>query len=197
MTLSVVSICNIALSRVAVARQITSLDEQSEEARLCSLHYEPARDTTLRDHPWPFARRRVALALVAEDPEADWAFSYRYPTDCERALFIPLSGRTDAGAEFIVGQDATGRLIYTDQEDADLVFTRRESNPGLFPSDFSDALAWRLASEIALPLSRLQALADRCLARYRQTLSAATATGLNESGPPAAAREASSVRARE
>lgn len=67
MAVSAVSICNMALSRVGHHTEITaSLSENTEAARQCNLHYEPARDALLRSHPWNFATRRTKLITQAE-----------------------------------------------------------------------------------------------------------------------------------
>ena len=55
---SEVDICNRALSKLGAAR-ITSLTEDSVNARACNAMYESVRDAELRAHPWNFAMKRV------------------------------------------------------------------------------------------------------------------------------------------
>ena len=66
-------IANLALSHLGVGKEIGNLDtEKTEEAVAMRRFYESARDATLRDFPWPFATRMVALALVASPPTQWW-----------------------------------------------------------------------------------------------------------------------------
>jgi hypothetical protein len=47
---------------------------------------------------------------------------------------------------FVEGSDATGELIFTDQTDAEVSYTHRETDPEKFPPDFVSALShysWR------------------------------------------------------
>ena len=78
---SAVEICNLALSHLG-SSGIDALDERSEAAAACTTFYAICRDMVLRDAPWPFATKMQALALVEEDPNTEWGFSYRYPSDC-------------------------------------------------------------------------------------------------------------------
>lgn len=79
-------ISNMALSHLAISREIAALDtERSQEAQACRRFYETVRKTVLRDYPWPFATKFATLALVEDDPNSEWDFSYRYPSDCLNA----------------------------------------------------------------------------------------------------------------
>jgi hypothetical protein len=152
--ISVVQICNIALSRVGITRTIASLDEDSQEASTCNLLFEPTRDALLRSYPWAFARAEQDLALVEEDPTDDWGYSYRRPTDCLQARRIMLGARIESiPAPFSIGSDSAGQLIYSDETDARLEYTRLVDDVAIWPEDFAQALCWALAAEIALPLS--------------------------------------------
>jgi hypothetical protein len=80
MAASEVEICNMALAQLGVSATIGALTERSKEAKACNLFYVTARDKTLRDFPWPFARRVEDLALVSDDLD-EWSYAYRYPAD--------------------------------------------------------------------------------------------------------------------
>jgi hypothetical protein len=51
---SVVDICNESLDLLGAAT-ITSLTQNSKEARLCNRNFEPVRDAVFRAHPWNVA----------------------------------------------------------------------------------------------------------------------------------------------
>ena len=62
------------------------MDEESVEANVCKLHYEPTRDEVLRSHRWNFAIRPEVLVQEVERPVFRWAFQYALPEDNLRIL---------------------------------------------------------------------------------------------------------------
>lgn len=176
-----VDVCNWALARIAVTRTISALTESSQEAATCSIWLDQVVDLCLRDHPWPFARRDVDLALVEEGPTPEWLFAYRMPSDCLRVRRI-IDGKRPNLPTYpmqIAGDDA-GSLIYCDAEDAALSYTARVTDASRWPPDFADALAWRLAAEIAGPLAQSAAIADRAMRGYYGAVNKALSNGLSE-----------------
>ncbi len=146
-----VSICNLALSNIRKP-SISDMNEASEEARQCKLHFEIARDTLLQLYPWEFAKKAQALAPIANDWTSRWGYAYARPTDCLKILRIvpeidfpndidPPQHGLRAGA------------IYTGFDPAWLEFTSKEIDPSKFPPLFVDAFAWALAARLALPLT--------------------------------------------
>lgn len=186
MAVSVVQICNMALARIGISDQIASLTESSNEATQCNLFYEPTRDRVLRDHQWPFARKYQALALIEEADEQAWAdqwsYAYRYPSDCLmiHRITTAYGRRPDESIPFEVGQDDAGRVVYTDQEDAVIVYTRRVTDTSHFDPMFVSALAWLLAVDIALPLAASESLRERAGRAYMMELATARAHAANE-----------------
>jgi len=185
MAFSEVQICNMALSRIGIQQTIDDLEEASNEARACKLFYEVMRDAVLGDFPWEFATKYDSLALVEESPNSDWLFSYRYPIDCLHARRIVSGVGRDATLNpvFKPGNDGAGRLIYTDEEAPTLEYTMRMENPAFFSLGFAEALSYRIASEIAMPLAIKTEIADRNVSMYRIALATATANEANESTP--------------
>lgn len=186
---SVIEICNVALSRLGNSRTINSLTEQSKEAGVCSLHYEPARDAVLSDFDWNFARKRVALADTGTNPP-DWQFAYAYPTDCVRIISIMVPGMRNPPArcrvQYEVGSDnaGTGKLIYTDQDDAWLMYTGLVTDPNMYDAIFRDALAWRMAAEMAMSLTSAPQMGQNAMTMYAQIVRSAGSHSMNESQEP-------------
>lgn len=145
-------ICNLALSHIGVGKEIASLTENSQEARTCNRYYKVSREAVLRDFAWPFATKVIALALVEENPNDEWDFSYRYPADCLRFIKIPSGLRNDTRQSRtpykIIGDDS-GRLILTDKDLACSEYVRKITDEALFPPDFEMAFSYRLAASIA------------------------------------------------
>ncbi|MBT0394843.1 hypothetical protein ISO77_04720 [Morganella morganii subsp. morganii] len=186
---SEIEICNIALSRIGNSRSINSMTEASKEANQCNLHYEQCRDAVLSDFPWNFAVKRVALADT-NNPPPEWKYAYRYPTDCMKAIAIIRPGekyhRPDTAIHFQVGADeaGTGKLIYTDQPEAWLQYTARVTDVNMYDALFKDALAWRLAAELARPLASNAGIGNEALQLYQMTIAGAAAHSLGESSEP-------------
>lgn len=179
-------ICNMALSHLAVAKEIANIEtEQSQEASACRRFYDIARDYTLRDFLWPFARRYQALGLVEEDPNTEWAFSYRYPSDCLKIHKIKGINRNEtrqSKVSYQIAQDSIGLLIYTDAEDAEIVYTYKETDPQKYMPDFIMAFSFRLAAYIAPRLTAGDPfkLGDRAMQMYTIEISRAAANSVNE-----------------
>jgi hypothetical protein len=193
---SEIEICNIALGRIKVSRQIAALDEGSVEADQCARFYANARDNVLVDFAWGFANRYVALGLVAEDPSPEWAFAYRYPTDCLRARYLVTGTRPpQPPIAFELGNDDSGLLLYTNQPEALLKYTVRITNTELFSPDFADLVAWRLAPDLAIPLGRDKTTRAEALQAYQDQLVAAQVKAANEEQLDEAP-EAESIRGR-
>lgn len=181
---SVVSICNQALARIGQGKSIASLTENSQAAATCSAFYEQVRDEVLVEFPWPFALRRVTLALVATDPNEDWAYSYRRPTDCLTARRV-LAGtsRRSKPLTWEPGGDASGGLVFTDEANAALEYIARVDNPALYPPKFVNALAWRLAMDLAPVLQESPSYADVAERKYERAIEAAKVHAANEGVP--------------
>ena len=73
---SVVDLCNSALDKAGHGA-ITSLEDNTKAARLCSRNWPLVRDRVLRVHPWNFAVKRTNLA--AHETAPDWGFTAKFP----------------------------------------------------------------------------------------------------------------------
>lgn len=180
-----VEICNIALSRVAYTQPIVSFTEKSKAAELCRVFYAPLRELVLQAFPWPFAESIVALASLGS-PAPGWAYRYRYPADCLKLRDIVVPGKrttitSDQRIPYKIGYDAGGRVIHTDQPDASCRFTFRVEDSTFFDPNFSNALAWRLAMDLALPLSSKSDLQQFSTQQYNLALSIAKGSAFQES----------------
>ncbi|HCA7297222.1 TPA: hypothetical protein MX298_000843 [Escherichia coli] len=186
---SVIEICNRALSNIGNSRSINSLDEASKEAGQCSLHFDACRDAALADFDWNFATKRVALADT-NNPPPDWQYAYQYPTDCMRITEIMLPGirnpTTAMRVPYVTGADAagTGKLIYTDQPEAWLKYVGRVTDVNMFDAIFIEALSWRLAAAINMPLTGSADLGNNALSMYNRVILSAGSHSLNESQEP-------------
>ena len=185
-------IANMALAHLGNSKQIASLTESSGEARACNQFYEIAKDKVLEDFNWPFARTFVTLGLVEENPtgiDDEWGFSYRYPSDCLKVRRLISGIKAEdrlSEIKFIIGSDAQGVLIFTDQEDARLEYTKRETDTAKFPTTFQIALSYYLASLIGPRVTAGDpfGLTKKCAGEYLVEIGKAQAKALNEQRKP-------------
>lgn len=181
---SQVDIYNLALGNIGNSEAVASLEEKSQSRVICSRYWEQARDITLAQFDWPFATRYETLALIGEAGR-NWKYQYQYPTDCLRAMFVTLDGvrRPPAWArpKFETGYGAGGQVIYSDHKNAELAYIARVEDTGRFPPLFVDALAWKLASLIAMPITNTRTIAESASQAYIASSQVAWASALNES----------------
>jgi hypothetical protein len=182
-------IANQAISHIGIGKEIANVDtENSQEATACRRFFDIAREATLRDAPWPFAAKRATLALVEEDPNDEWGFKYRYPTDClffKRILSGDRNDTPDSRVAYKIEYEADGQVIYCDEEDAECEYTVDVSDTSRFPSDFVIALSLRLALYIAprLTAGDPYGLRSQAAQMYRIEISRANASAFNEEQP--------------
>ena len=186
MASSKVGIVNIALSHLSIGKTVAVLQtEKSEEAITARLFYDLALEATLRDFPWPFATRISALALVAEEPNDEWNFSYRYPTDCleiRRILSGMKNDTRQSRTPYRILSDGQGSLVYTDYENAEIEYTVRDISPQFYPPDFVMAFSLYLAHLMAPRLTGGDQfkLGARALGLYDLEISRAVKNAFNE-----------------
>lgn len=180
-----IEICNVALSRVAHTQPIVSFTERSKAAELCSVFYATLRDLVLADFPWPFAESIVTLADIG-NPAPGWAYRYRYPSDCLKVREIIIPGQraplnSDQQIPYKIGYDVGGRVIHTDLPEAGVRFTYRVEDSTFFDPLFADALAWRLAMDLALPLSSKPDLQQFAAQQFGLAMTKAQGSAFEES----------------
>lgn len=182
--------CNVALSHIGFTKQISNINtDLTQQAITARLHLKDAIDECLRRFDWPFATRYATLTLVAgtasEPANEDWRYAYRLPVDCVKARRIvnPLVGRDydPDPPKFRLGSDSDGNLLYTNEEDASLEYTKRMTCPA-YQGDrlFKDALEWLLASKFAPALSRDTKLQAFCLQMFEDRFAAAEVPAAQE-----------------
>ena len=191
-------ICTVALGRVGEKQAVDNLSANTTAAKLCNAIYELARDSALEEHPWPFATRRATLGVLADDEDDDearantaWQYVYALPTDIlpggvgcrylETGLPNPAP---DQQIPFVLEDDADeGLVLLTNQNDAELVYTRKVTETGKFSPLFTDALAWRIAYELCFALPVKPGTAERMWQAYQAKVSQAAASTMKHQLP--------------
>lgn len=185
---SIADICNMALSHIGVGTEIANLTtDRTANGSALRRFYDKALEQVLRAGSWPFATRIVELGLLTEDPNDDWGFSYRTPTNVLKVVKIVSGVRPDTRESLIpfraVGDDSGG-IIYTDQEDAQAEVRVKVTNPLRFPPDFVMAFSALLAFYVAPRLAGAsKTLRDEAWALYNSLITEAKVAAANDSVP--------------
>lgn len=179
-------ICQMALDHIG-ATQISDISETSVEAQTCNRFYDPARQHALRDFPWGFAAAVLQLSEVTADPLWGYDYCYYYPANC---LFIRELKRalpaTVAPLAFRIAyySDGVGKVIVTNEPAAVAAYTYDVTNTDIFDAAFVNALSWRLATDICMPLTKSFQMQQACAEIYQNYINAAgrndAAEGRNE-----------------
>lgn len=177
-----VEICNLALGRIGRKASITSLSENSAEAKACARVWDVTRQSLLREFTWGFSRKVSLLALSTETVPG-WEYLYAYPSDCLQALRIFNA----AGAEYKGEQEkwdiitvGNSTFIACDVDTAYLEYTCDKADASDWTSQFVDCLAWKLAFELAMPLVGDQNLRNSCWQLYTSAGNMAKTTNAAE-----------------
>lgn len=178
-----VELFRMALANIGISSVLASDTEEAKEARICRTYYDTCVETILEAHHWNFARKRVGLSLLTATAPTNWAYAYAYPSDCVACKEIVSAQRVprnDQRIPYEVCLVDDAKVICTDQEDAELIYTSRVSDPTKWPAVFTRAFCYLLASDITLPMSAKPDIANRCVQAYNMLVSQAAAAALNE-----------------
>ena len=115
---SEVGICNLALQKLG-AESISSLTEDSRNARAVNACYAEMRDAEISAHPWSFARTRATLTASATTPDFEFTYQFTLPVGALR-LQLPRQAGLDwelEGGAILTNDgtpldDAPGRVEY-------------------------------------------------------------------------------------
>ena len=193
MAYSVVGVINMALQRIGVKR-IVSLTEDSDQAIAANTVYEYIRDEVLSAKDWKFAKRRVALAQNVATPEYGYDYAYTLPSDFLRLCltkdgddsFYPSGDYASAwnSDELTIRSRKYGYSIealsdgtfcmFTDYDNTDydlyIAYIRKEDNPAKWSPAFINALAFRLAAELALTRTESRSKFSDMMTLYENAL---------------------------
>lgn len=172
--ISEVSICNQAMSWLG-ANEITSLDDPSKEAEYCRNNYPFLRDAVLEERMWTFATDR-AISTVA-DRDA-WGVQYQHPLPLEwlavyRVYCTP--GNTPDQGWPAKGWRREGDFILAQESTIYMWGLKRIVDTGKFTQLFVQALAARMASDLAIPITENRQLQADMWGLYQNKLREAAA----------------------
>lgn len=144
-----IEIINFALAYLGEP-PINAISDDNAAARAVVTIYDLTRDQVLRDHFWNFAIRRATLAQSANVPAFGFTRFFDLPADFLRLRSFNPSFHPPYRLE--------GRMIATDEDSAEIVYVSRDAPEADFDPTFVDALATRLAANLAMAITNSQDL---------------------------------------
>lgn len=181
---SKIEIFNQALIKVGSDPVVSEQD--SKGSRTLAAIYEVKRDAELAAHPWTFAITRAKIPASSTASAFGWARSYPVPAGFLRLVEVgQFWVMYDAGQPARTLFEIEGRAILTDEASPlSIRYVQRIDNPGLFSPLFVEALACRLALEIAEPVASASAADKQALQlAYREALATARRANAIERPP--------------
>ncbi len=179
---SVTSICNLALSKIR-ANVITTIGENTVEARNCLIFYDPSRRAALEAHPWNFATRKVALARDATYTAA-FGLAYRFalPADFLRIIQVDWED-LDYSDGWSLPYRIEDGYLHADESSVSIEYIYDCEDPNKFSATFVDMLAERLAAELSLPLADNSVMSEKHWNVYESKLREARNTDAQQGTP--------------
>lgn len=177
-----VDICNLALAHLG-QDPIQSLTQRGNAAAQCNAVYKVCVEAVLRGYDWKFASTIRPLSLITDETleRNDWSYAYTYPPDC-LAVRELVKAAGEKAVPFDTGHtyDDETKVIFTSRENAKARYTRRITNPELYPADFVVALSWYIAATIALPVTRKRTVQADAWKMFSSVMPQAQVTSANE-----------------
>ena len=158
-------ISNNALGMAHQDATITSMTEDSVEARRCNLIYDQCRKVMLQIFPFGFSTKVIQLNKIDKTVKSGFIYAYQYPPVALQIQSLRITGETEFLAldrvpyEVYTSDDYLEKEIHSNVELLSCIATLDLKKTGLFSALFSELLA----AYMSVKLSRIVALdrADR------------------------------------
>ena len=176
---SAVDIANRALQKAGVPERISDFNDPSQQARAVNECYEKLRDAELQKNVWVFAVTRVELAADSDAPAWGRFFQYQLPENYLRRA--PTTPQQSWRPEDFLRE---GRMILSDEvAPLQLRYVRSDTIPEQYDPLFVEALAARVAMEIAEELTQSNTKKDSLEASYLFHIQSAKGANSIEKSP--------------
>lgn len=180
------AIANMALAKIGNRAWIVDLDDATPEAETANKLYKNCRDMVLEIYAWPFAQRRSVLAALSGVAVSGWNAAYALPADCLAPREIYPGTRNPTPGQLIpfkTEYDGTKRILLTDEEEPELIYTAQVTDVAQFPPTFADVVACRLAAEMAAPVTGRPELRKEMMQQFISALNNAVTASAQEEEP--------------
>ena len=197
-----VNICNLALNHLGQP-QIVTMADATKAARRCLLIYANIRDQVIRSAGWKFSTILDTLVQLPNETVLGWSFVGVYPANCinVRKIFgvtntifnLPLYQDTDNGLippiweqplpqpfRVIRQPDLSSMVIVCNLNPAYIEYSISVDDPTQYDAVFIQALSYRLAADLAIPLGGNSDQEKSMLEKYAMAMSEAARLDGNE-----------------
>lgn len=145
-------LANLALSKLGDQR-IADMADTSKPAKEVNAIFDHVRDAELRRYNWRFALARAALSASATAPP--WGYRYAYPVPGDMLRLVQVGEAYVRAGRPTPEWQLEGREVLTNLPAPLRVrYVRRVEDPAQFDALFVEALACRLAYELAESLTQ-------------------------------------------
>ena len=165
-----IDIANRALILLG-GREITSFMDNTNEAKIAKNLYKSARDYVLRSYPWASLKKRKDLVELADNPVSGFAHQYQLPNESIRVLEVHSTGKVRPS-----DWEVNGDLILTDAKPVSIVYLAGNLPESKYSTQLVEALVYRLASEMAYPMTGNNTAQVNFAALFNQVLEEARTT---------------------
>lgn len=181
-------IANMAISHLGIGKTILDLDtDSSAEGKALRTFFEMCARSTMAEMDFNFCKKRKTLGLVEEEPNDEWDYVYTYPSECLQLHRIVNNGRNENELQhypFKVEDNpsGSGKLIYTDREDAIALITAYVEDCTKWTDAFALAVSFKLAFLISPRIGGPDGvrMGDRAYQLYKKMRDEAGAKSANE-----------------
>jgi hypothetical protein len=155
---------NRAYAQIGESVILSSLSENSVEARNGKIAYERARDYHLNSFSWSFCKKRIVPALM-ESEITQYAYCYALPSDFVNIIALfPYGASADFQSDLLFNytrqleyssiliedyiiepHSQAVRAIYTNAENPTLYYTASITDPNLFSEHLKEAIVYTTA----------------------------------------------------
>lgn len=142
-----------------------------------SLIFDSVTEQALRSFAWGFASRYEVLKEAAQVPAFGFHRAYLMPADCLRVIDVRCgTDLRSPKARFSI----SGKLVYANVSPCNCRYVGREMNPANWPNDFADAVAARIAAEIANLSAQTMSMTPNLIQLHQLSLAQAQAADATE-----------------
>ena len=161
MSISKTDIINKALTQVG-ALPVTSIDDDSNNARVMSRVYEISLRSILSECKWNFATKRVLLSVLTDTMawyDTGEIYVYQKPID-----MIRIFGTNSPGATW----REEGDYIVSDTQGLGVRYVYYLDTPSKYPATFVEAFIDKLCSDIAYMIVNSSTLGEKFKELYEK-----------------------------
>jgi len=160
---SKVSLCNIALSRLG-ASTITSLTDNTAEAKLCNTYFDDLADEVMIDGSWTSTIRRASLAKTTNTPTFGFTNEFQLPVNPFCLKVLNIDETIPGGLDYRVEDDK----LLTDESSVKIRYIARLTDIGDWDPFLKKAFTTRLQAELAYPITGSDRVAESLYQKYIQ-----------------------------